>query len=125
MFIGGLLPQCDITEHSPVSRPITAFLNTNQPKGRAWSQTFGAWLQENEFDQIDKGVRSRLQNCLDNLPAIEQWRQTLGLTPRLQLNHPNAVWRRFQAAQSTAGKGNGAKPGVYQENMRLKSQLAG
>jgi hypothetical protein len=35
------------------------------------------------------------------------------------------VWRRFQVAQSTAGKGNGAKPGVHQENMRLKSQLAG
>jgi hypothetical protein len=31
----------------------------------------------------------------------------------------------FQAAQSTAGKGNGAKPGVHQENMRLKSELAG
>jgi hypothetical protein len=43
----------------------------------------------------------------------------------VRLNYPNAVWRRFQAAQSTAGKGNGAKPGVHQENMRLKSQLAG
>ena len=42
-------------------------LHTNQPKGRAWSETFGAWLKENEFDQIDKGVRSRLQNCLDSL----------------------------------------------------------
>ena len=69
--------------------------------------------------------RSRLQNCLGNLPAIEQWRQTLGLTPRLQLNHSNAVWRRFQAAQSTVGKGNDAKPGVHQRNMRLKSELAG
>jgi hypothetical protein len=57
VFIGGLLPQCDIAEHSPVSRPITAFLNTNQPKGRAWSQTFGAWLQENEFDQIKESAR--------------------------------------------------------------------
>ena len=57
--------------------------------------------------------------------AIEQWRQTLGLTPRLQLNHSNAVWRRFQAAQSTVGKGNDAKPGVHQRNMRLKSELAG
>ena len=48
---------------------IMRFLNTNQSKGRIWSETFGQWLRENEFDQIDKGVRSRLQTCLDNLPA--------------------------------------------------------
>jgi hypothetical protein len=44
-----------------------------------------------------KGVFSRLQNCLDNLTAIEAWHQTLGLNPRLQLNQPNAVLRRWQA----------------------------
>jgi len=79
---------------------IMRFLNTNQSKGRAWSEAMGQWLRENEFDQIDKGVRSRLQTCLDNLPAIEAWRQTLGLTLRLQLNHPNAVLRRWQATRA-------------------------
>jgi hypothetical protein len=77
---------------------IMRHLHSNQPKGRAWSQTFGQWLRDNEFDQIDKAARSRLQTCLDNLPAIEAWRQTLGLTLRLQLNHPNTVYRRWQAA---------------------------
>jgi hypothetical protein len=28
----------------------------------------------------DKGARSRLQNCLDNLPAIEMWRQEGAMT---------------------------------------------
>ena len=46
-------------------------LHTNQPKGRIWSEVFGEWLRENEFDRIDKGVRSRLQTCLDNLAEIE------------------------------------------------------
>ena len=107
---------------------IMRLLHTNQPKGRAWSQTFGGWLQENEFDQIDKGVRSRLQNCLDRLPEIEAWRRTLGLTQRLQLNHPNAVLRRWQAAtampdKEPAGNGNGRRPGLREEVVRLQSEL--
>ena len=80
-------------------------LHTNRPAGAQWSRVFGAWLGENGFDEIDKGVRSRLQNCLDNLPAIESWRQNIGLGQRLQLNHPNTVWRKWQAAQA-APKGN-------------------
>ena len=107
---------------------IMRVLHTNQPKGRAWSQTFGAWLAENEFDQIDKGVRSRLQTCLDRLPEIEAWRVSLGLTQRLQLNHPNAVLRRWQAASAAPGDpeaaaGNGRKPGLREEVARLQSEL--
>lgn len=105
---------------------IMRFLNTNQSKGRIWSETFGQWLRENEFDEIDKGVRSRLQTCLDNLPAIEAWRQTLGLTLRLQLNHPNAVLRRFQTSRQAPKKGNGAPaPGNRKdmEIVRLQEEL--
>jgi hypothetical protein len=78
------------------------------------------------FDEIDKGVRSRLQNCLNNLPAIEAWRQTLGLTQRLQLNHPNAVLRRWQAAQA-APKGDPANsPAANRKDaeiVRLQEEL--
>jgi hypothetical protein len=104
---------------------IMRFLNTNQAKGRVWSETFGQWLRENDFDQIDKGVRSRLQTCLDDLPAIEAWRQTLGLTLRLQLNHPNAVLRRFQASRQAPKKGNGPAPGnrYAAEIVRLQEEL--
>jgi hypothetical protein len=104
---------------------IMRFLNTNQSKGRVWSETFGQWLRENEFDQIDKGVRSRLQTCLDHLPEIEAWRQTLGLTLRLQLNHPNAVLRRWQAARA-APKAPGSSPAPNRKDMeivRLQEEL--
>ena len=107
---------------------IMRLLLTNQPKGRAWSEHFGNWLRENEFDQIDKGVRSRLQTCLDNLPELEAWRQTLGLTLRLQLNHPNAVLRRWQAAREAPAKkkGNGSPaPGNRKDAaiMQLQEEL--
>jgi hypothetical protein len=104
---------------------IMRHLGTNQPKGRAWSETFGAWLRENDFDTIDKGVRSRLQTCLDNLTDIEAWRRTLGLTLRLQLNHPNAVLRRWQTARESPKKGPSpsGKPGLREEVIRLQSEL--
>lgn len=65
------------------------------PSGRQWSEHFGAWLKETGFDEIDKGVRSRLEKCMDYLPEIESWREDIGLTRRQQYNHPNTVWRHF------------------------------
>jgi hypothetical protein len=101
-------------------------LGTNLPSGRRWSETFGGWLKETEFDQIDKGTRSRLQTCLDNLLAIEAWRQTIDLGLRLQLSHPNAVLRRWQASRQSAIAGTSmgnAGPGLHEENMRLQEEL--
>ena len=77
---------------------IMRHLGTNLPKGRTWSTVFGRWLLENEFDQIDKAARSRLQTCIGNLPAIEARRATLPLKRRLELNHPNAVLRHWRSA---------------------------
>jgi hypothetical protein len=109
-------------------REIMRLLHTNRPAGAQWSRTFGQWLDQTGFGEIDKGARSRLQSCLDNLPAIEQWRQNIGLSQRLQLNHPTVVWRRWQAAtqrddddQARAGKSG--RPGLREENIRLQSEL--
>ena len=102
-------------------------LHSDRPAGARWSRVFGAWLAENGFDEIDKGVRSRLQNCLDNLPAIEMWRQNIGLGQRLQLNHPNAVWRKWQAAKETPkGADRSTSPPPNRKDMeivRLQEEL--
>lgn len=71
---------------------------TNRPEGKAYNMAFGLKLSENKLDDMDKGVRSRLFNCMDNLAPIEQWRSTLPLQKRLTYNHPNAVWRQYQKA---------------------------
>jgi hypothetical protein len=107
-------------------REIMRLLHTNRPAGAQWSRTFGQWLDSTGFAEIDKSVRSRLQQCLDNLPAIETWRQNIGLTQRLQLNHPTVVWRRFQAAQIGADNAKEpakGKPGLREEIIRLQSEL--
>jgi hypothetical protein len=107
-------------------REIMRLLHTNRPAGAQWSRTFGQWLDSTGFAEIDKSVRSRLQQCLDNLPAIETWRQNIGLTQRLQLNHPTVVWRRFQAAQIGADNAKEpakGRPGMREEIIRLQSEL--
>jgi hypothetical protein len=70
---------------------------TNRPQGKGYNLVFAEWLTKYRFDDMDKGDRSRLFELMDNLAQIEQWRQTLTLTERLKLNHPNAVLRKWKA----------------------------
>jgi hypothetical protein len=107
---------------------IMRLLHTNRPAGAVWSRTFGDWLHENGFDEIDKGARSRLQNVIDNLPSIEAWRQQMGLAQRLRLNHPTVVWQRWQAAQAAPkapGDPSAPTPGNRKdaEIVRLQEEL--
>jgi hypothetical protein len=46
-------------------RAIMLRLGLNRPTGRTFAQVHGEFLQENGFETIDKGVRSRLQSCID------------------------------------------------------------
>jgi hypothetical protein len=65
-----------------------------------------------------KGVRSRLMSCMDNQAAIEAWRGTLSLTERLQLNHPNSVWRKYQATQRAPEKAAEPRTNAKDESIR-------
>jgi hypothetical protein len=69
----------------------------NRPWGKGYNTAFGEWLMKYKLDDMDKGDRSRLFDVMDNLPQIEEWRQTLAMTERLRLNHPNAVLRKCKA----------------------------
>jgi len=93
------------------------YLRTNAPVGRVWSAQFGEWLRCNGFDQIDKGVRSRLQSCIDNLPAVEEWRLSIGLTKALEFQHPNTVWRKFEAARKPKQAAEPKAEKVAQDNL--------
>src|SRR5262249_1535434 len=48
------------------------------------------------FHEIDKGVRSRLLDCLKHRAEIGGWHKTLPANKRQQLAHPNAVWRAWR-----------------------------
>jgi hypothetical protein len=54
-----------------------------------------AWLDAQGFSSIDKGARSRLLKLIDQLPEVLAWREKLSSAERLNLNHPNSVWRKY------------------------------
>jgi hypothetical protein len=70
----------------------------NRNLGRGFNESYSKWLEANKFADIDKGVRSRLQECMENRAKIEAWRAALTDTDRLKLNHPQTVLTRWRAS---------------------------
>src|SRR5262245_49045884 len=70
--------------------------STNQPRGALYDSIFGDWLKEKSFNAIDKGDRKRLLDCLAHRAEIETWLATLPANKRLQVNHPNTIWRGWK-----------------------------
>jgi hypothetical protein len=104
---------------------------SNGATGSAYNKKFGEFLKQYGLDDIDKGARSRLFKVMENLPEIEKWRRTLTLSERLKLNHPNAVWLRWQAKTRVPDPDKPKRPGLKEsvaelseENMHLKERLA-
>jgi hypothetical protein len=106
---------------------------TNRPEGKAYNIAFGEWLGKYKLDDMDKGDRSRLFTVMENLPQIDQWRQTLTLTERLKLNHPNAVLRKWKAFMRPEARNEQGLPKptlrdsvvtLSEENAALKAHIA-
>ena len=75
-------------------------VHTNEPTGRRYERAMADWLAANNFQQIDKGDRSRLLHCLKHREQIERWRAALTNNQRTKLNHPTAVLRKWQKSIS-------------------------
>jgi hypothetical protein len=78
----------------------------NRPVGRRYNVVFAAWLDKFGFENLDKADRSRLFAVMDHLPEIETWRATLTPAQRLRLNHPSAVFRKWQSANAISHNQN-------------------
>jgi len=70
----------------------------NTPKGLKYCQAFARWLTAHGLRDLDRSDRVRLLHCVDILPRILDWLDTLPPDERRTLNHPSTIWRRFQAA---------------------------
>jgi hypothetical protein len=59
-------------------------------------RAMGSWLRANGLDGINNQERYRALLCLENLQAIERWRDGLDEMQRRRLNHPGAIWAHWQ-----------------------------
>lgn len=85
--------------------------DTDRPEGRPYNEAFSRWLNDHTMVKkdkrgrehvvslatIDQGVRSRLDRIWKNRIEIEGWRAAMTIKERAKTNHPNAVWRKWQA----------------------------
>jgi hypothetical protein len=98
---------------------------TNQPSGRRFSQQCSDLLKRAGLDWIDKGTRSRLLDCLEHHEEIDAYLAKLPPGKRLKTNHPNAVWRGWQASISQKPTQPKQSPiaQLKEENARLRREV--
>ena len=107
---------------------------TDEPQGRRYNEAFSDWLREHKLDEIDKGTRSRLLNCLEHREEIEKWRATLPANGKLKLNHPETILRRWQKNNvvKPAGEPKKASPvaklkasiaDLEEDNYRMRQEI--
>jgi hypothetical protein len=69
--------------------------HAKKASGKNYNIAYHHWLQLHGFDDIDKADRGKLLYLVENLAAVEAWREGLSEAERLRWNHPSSVWRGF------------------------------
>jgi hypothetical protein len=98
-------------------------VHTNQPTGRRYEKAMAEWLVANGFKEIDKGVRSRLLECLQHRTEIDRWLSLLTDSERFRFNHPNAVLKRWKASTVVPDPNATPKPSPYAQLKDAHAQL--
>jgi hypothetical protein len=101
--------------------------HTNQPAGRRFEKAMAEWLIANGFKEIDKGVRSRLLECLQHRTEIDQWLSRLTDGERFRFNHPNTVLKRWKGSTVVPNPNATPKPSPQAKlraaNIELQEEL--
>ena len=88
------------------------------PYGKKYTKAMTIWLREAGLDGVGQQIRWRLLLCLDHLPAIEAWLETLDDEQRSRLNHPDSVWMNF------ARRAEPARPAASRRCIEHRPKLA-
>lgn len=100
--------------------------NSNVPPnkyGARYNRVFSHWMQEQGFNTIDAGDRSRLLQVMDNLDKITAWRDTLTEPERRNLNHPSSVYRQWKRKTEPKPRPEVRKSATATERDRVEKLL--
>jgi hypothetical protein len=94
--------------------------HTNVPKGRGYNAALRAWQKKHGFEGLDDtGDQTRLFRCMEHLAEIEPW-LAKPENKKIRLDHPSAIWRRWQASLKPPVSDDEKKPSPVQ---KLKDEL--
>jgi hypothetical protein len=65
---------------------------TNRPVGTTYNAAMGTWLREHDLADLSAQERHSLFRIMENIDAIEQWRNGLPAEQRRKHNHPATYW---------------------------------
>jgi hypothetical protein len=78
-------------------RQIMHVQGFNKPAGKGYQKAINAWLAKHKLNDMDPGVRSRLVTLTEHKPEVQEMMRGWEMTERMQWNHPNTVYRHWQA----------------------------
>jgi hypothetical protein len=95
---------------------------TNQPIGKTYNVSFSEWMHARKWaTDIDKATRNQAIWCADHMAAIEAWRETVGVSQRLMINHPGTVKRNYE--RMMVDKGAEKKPVTETKAQKVEREL--
>jgi hypothetical protein len=76
-----------------------AIAKAGKPKGSRYNNFLKTWLGNSKLPNLEKSVRSRLLECVENSDGILAWLDTIENETRLtRLNHPTVVLNAWKGA---------------------------
>jgi hypothetical protein len=98
---------------------IMRITQTNTPTGAKYARAMSEWLLRHKIHEIiDNPGLSRLQRCIENLPAIQSWLgEHVDIKVQLKWNHPSTIWSNYQKFLKPALKSD-FRPNLKDEAIR-------
>jgi hypothetical protein len=102
--------------------------NTNRPQGPPYRKAFKSIIEQRETwaITINETVRTHCYWLVDNLPAVQRWRETLTFEQRDKWNHPTVVKRNYDrlmvVKEQTEQAAPNARVGLQDQVIRLQEE---
>jgi hypothetical protein len=94
---------------------------SNRPYGRGYQYAWAELAKSRPYaSEMDNRTKADCLWCIDHLPEISEWRETLDVNKRAKFNHPSTVRRQFEKTVNETEKKEQfeAKPGSLIEQLR-------